>query len=340
METILEQNAIDSLFTMRQASRENQSPTSTPTPAYNFGRAGHIGNEQMRAITMVNEQFARNLTHTLGAWLRTQLQVAAAAGEQMSFGDFLSCLPDPSYVCLLRLESLGGVGLLEMSLSVAMTMVDLLLGGRGATASIREVTDIEDAILASVLQIVMRELNLAWETVGLQFELDKHETQGRIARLMPGSEQTLCLSLDVQMPGVQGLINFCLPAMVLNTIRRLSAAADEPRKRISASSDRVEKLMGEALFPAIVRLPVARIASRELKALEIGKVLELGLPKNAQAELLVGGVRLCSVLPVSKGDRLGAVLQQDARGGLAALVGTGPKVLEESGRDQDEGVAA
>jgi len=310
VETILEQNAIDSLFTLRQTPREGDA--ASPAPVYNFGRAGHIGSEQMRSITTVNEQFARNLTHTLGAWLRTQLQVAAAAGEQMSFGDFLSCLPDPSYVCLLRLEPLGGVGLLEMSLSVAMTMVDLLLGGRGTTAAAREVTDIEDAILNAVLQMVMRELNLAWESVGLQFELEKHEPQARVARLMPASEQTLCVSLDVQMPGVQGLINLCLPAVVLNTLRRLSAVAEEPRKRASASSARVEKLMAEASFPVIARLPLTRIASRELQSLEVGKVLELGLPKNTVSELLIGGVRVCSALPVGKGDRVGVLLQEDA----------------------------
>ncbi len=310
METILEQNAIDSLFTLRQTPREGDA--ASPAPVYNFGRAGHIGSEQMRSITTVNEQFARNLTHTLGAWLRTQLQVAAAAGEQMSFGDFLSCLPDPSYVCLLRLEPLGGVGLLEMSLSVAMTMVDLLLGGRGTTAAAREVTDIEDAILNAVLQMVMRELNLAWESVGLQFELEKHEPQARVARLMPGSEQTLCVSLDVQMPGVQGLINLCLPAVVLNTLRRLSAVAEEPRKRASVSSARVEKLMAEASFPVIARLPLTRIDSRELQSLEVGKVLDLGLPKNTLSELLIGGVRVCSALPVGKGDRVGALLQDDA----------------------------
>ncbi len=312
METILEQNAIDSLFSMRQRPREGD--IASTAPAYNFGRAGHLGSEQMRAITTVNEQFARNLTHTLGAWLRTQLQVAAAAGEQMSFGDFLSCLPEPSYVCLLRLEPLGGVGLLEISLSVAMTMVDLLLGGRGTPAAVREVTDIEDAILNAVLRMVMRELNLAWEPVGLKFELEKHESQARIARLMPGNEQTLCVSLDVQMPGVQGLINLCLPAVVLNTLRRLSAAAEEPRKRLSAASARVEKLMGEALFPVVVRLPVTRVATSELQSLEVGKVLELRLPKSTLAEMLIGGVRLCSALPVGKGDRLAALLQQDADG--------------------------
>jgi len=41
-------------------------------------------------------------------------------------------------------------------------------------------------------------------------------------------------------------------------------------------------------------------------------VLELGLPKNTVSELLIGGVRVCSALPVGKGDRVGVLLQEDA----------------------------
>jgi len=310
METILEQKAIDSLFTTQA---EGPAKTVASAASYNFGRSGHIGGEQMRAISLVNEQFARNLTYTLGAWLRSEMHIVMAAGEQMTYGDFLSCLPEPSYVCLLRLEPLGGVGLLELNLSVAMTMVDLLLGGRGGVSEIRGVTDIEDTILASVLEVVVRELNNAWETAG---------------------EQTLCMSLDLQMPGAQGMLNFCLPAMVLNTIqRRLSAMAEQPRKRVGASQARVEQLMGEASFSAVVRLPVMRIASRELQSLAVGKVLELPLPKSTPAELLIGGVRVCAALPAAKGDRLGAILQGDA-------VGVARSAVEEIVSDEDEEVGA
>ena len=40
---------------------------------YNFSSAGQISTEQLRAISMLNDLFARNLTHNLAAWLRTPL---------------------------------------------------------------------------------------------------------------------------------------------------------------------------------------------------------------------------------------------------------------------------
>jgi flagellar motor switch protein FliM len=199
--------------------------------------------------------------------------------------------------------------------------VDLLLGGNGTKAGVREVTEIENTILASVLQVVMRELNTTWKPVGMQFEFEKQETQARIARLMPGGEQTLCVSLDVQMPGVQGLINLCLPAMVLNTLHRSqSAAGDATRKRVTLPSARMEKWMAEAQVCVSMRLPASKIASRALHGLEVGSVLELGLPKTTRAELRVGGVKVCGALPVASGDRLSAALQDEVAGKSALAV--------------------
>jgi len=280
---------------------------------YNFGRAGQISNDQMRAIAMVNDGIARNLTHTLGAWLRSQVQVGLAATDQMTYAEFMERVPDPAYVCLLRLEPLGGIGLLQLDLSLAMTIIDLLLGGQGTSDSVRDVTDIEEAILASVLSVVMRELNAAWEAVGLRFTLDKREPHTRLARLMPGSERTLVVTLDVQMEGATGALKLCLPAVVLNTIhRRLIAVKEQPRRKFEDGGARVQELMGAAKFEGVLRLPATRISSREVQSLEVGSLVEFALPRYTPAEFVFGGLRVCTAVPVARGEHRAAMLERAA----------------------------
>lgn len=290
-------------------------PSTGPASApYNFARSGQISNDQMRAIAMVNDGIARNLTHTLGAWLRSQIQVSLAATEQMTYGDYLASLPEPAYVCLLRLEPLGGVGLLELDLSLALTIIDVLLGGKGKADQQRDVTDIEEAVLASVLAIVMRELNGAWDAVGLKFTLDKREGPAHIARLMAASERMLLVSLDVQMQDAQGRVKLCLPTVVLNTIhRRLIAVKEKPRRNFEASGARVAELVGQARFKTALRLPPTKISSREIQALEPGYVVEFALPRYTQAEFLVGGVRLGAAVPVGRGDHRAALMERRMR---------------------------
>ncbi|MEO6924600.1 MAG: hypothetical protein ABI064_07080, partial [Acidobacteriaceae bacterium] len=293
MDTLLEQNTIDLLFAGRQDNGDVEAEAA-PVAVYSFGRAGRMGSEQMRSIAAVNEQVARNLTRTLGAWLRTQITVAAAAGEQMSFGDFVRCLPETNFVSLLKLEPLGGLGLLEVGLPIAFAMVDLLLGGKGSGRAERKVTDIESAILHSMLQIVTQELNSAWKPFRLSFETEKQDTQMRIDRLLPASEQILCLSLDVQMPNVQGPINIGIPAGVLNALHRsMSATPTVTKRRDPAATAQMEAQMLEARLRVALEMTHLRVSSRALQTMEPGTVLELGLPRSSAAELTLNGARMC-----------------------------------------------
>ena len=171
MEKVLGQDEIDSMFAAIREESAKVGETSAPErkkELYNFSRAGQISNEQMEAISTVNDLFARNLTHNLGAWLRTQFEVNLASAEQMTYSEFTERIPEPAYVCSARLEPLDVLGVVQLDLAMAPPIVDLLLGGVGRAGPLREPTDIEDAILLSVMEIVLRELNLAWQPVGLK----------------------------------------------------------------------------------------------------------------------------------------------------------------------------
>ena len=84
---------------------------------YNFSSAGQISTEQLRAISMLNDLFARNLTHNLAAWLRTRFQVNLVSAEQIQFNEFLLRIPEISYVASVRLEPLGALSVLQLDLA-------------------------------------------------------------------------------------------------------------------------------------------------------------------------------------------------------------------------------
>ena len=145
----------------------------------------------------------------------------------------------------IRLEPLGALGLLEFDLALASPIVDLLLGGVGATAAIRDLTDIEEEILTSLVQLIVRELNVAWAAIGLRFEYEKRENAGTAARMMSMAEKTLCMIFEVTMPEVKGVLNFCLPAVVLNSIlRQLTSERDRPRRQSHENHTRLRDLAG------------------------------------------------------------------------------------------------
>lgn len=311
----LEQGDIDALFAAAGANAATQAPTDgaePPLERYNFSRAGQISNEQMRAISTVNDLFARNLMHTLGAWLRTPLRVKLVAGEQLPFKEFLERLTTHTYVCSLRLEPLGAVGLLELELAISLPVVDVLLGGEGKAWPVRELTDIEEAILTAVVQVAVQELNLAWQSVGLEFVFEKRETDAAVARMMTPGEKTLCVSFEVRMPEAQGVLNLCLPAVVLNAIlRRLISEGDRPRRRSKEAQIKMRDLLGEMKVGTLLQFPQMRLRASEVATLAPGTILRLPLPKTAAAELRVGNLHLGRAHPVRTGEHRGAQLEEE-----------------------------
>lgn len=310
MEKNLKQDEIDALF---QAARARSQAASQETRArvqpYSFSRAGQISNEQMRAISLLNDIFARNLTHNLGVWLRTRFHVNLVSAEQMPFNEFMLRIPDLAYVSSVRLEPLRALSVLQLDLALAPPMIDLLLGGEGKSDRVRELTDIEESILTSVAEAICRELSTAWQPVGLNFIFERRQLHTQIARVMPVAEKTLCLSFEVRMPGASGILNLAFPAVVSNTVlRRLVGDWSRQHRHSSENRQRMQERVGLVKVGAALQLPPVSIAGRELEELYEGKILKLPIIASRPAELRVAGIPLFEGYPVSHEEQRGAHL--------------------------------
>jgi flagellar motor switch protein FliM len=269
---------------------------------YNFSSAGQISNEQLRAISMLNDLFARNLTHNLAAWLRTRFQVNLVSAEQIQFNEFMLRIPEISYVASVRLEPLGALSVLQLDLALAPPIIDLLLGGEGRDGLLRELTDIEEAILGSVVEIICRELTAAWQPVGLSFNFERRQMQTQVGRIMSVTEKTLCLSFEIRMPHSSGLLNLAFPAVVANTIlRRLTSDWGRSRRHAGDIRERMETSAARIHFGASLQLPAVRLAASELEDLKPGSVLRLNLPANTLPVWMAGGQAISPAQAVRQG---------------------------------------
>jgi flagellar motor switch protein FliM len=304
MEKTLKQNEIDALFQAARSSEPEAKKTEVRARVvpYNFSSAGQISTDQLRAISMLNDLFARNLTHNLAAWLRTRFQVNLVSAEQIPFNEFLLRIPEISYVASVRMEPLGALSVLQLDLALAPPIIDLLLGGEGRDGPLRELTDIEESILASVVEIVCRELTAAWQPVGLSFNFERRQMQTQVARIMSVTEKTLCLSFEIRMPHSSGLLNLAFPAVVANTIlRRLTSDWSRKRRHGAETRARMEVTARRIHFGGTLQMPTVRLAASTLETLEAGMVLRLDLAAGTLAEWKVGGQTLALAQPIRHG---------------------------------------
>ena len=312
-EKMLKQDEIDELF---EAARTSIPEASRPevrarVVPYNFSSAGQISTDQLRAISMLNDLFARNLTHNLAAWLRTRFQVNLVSAEQIQFNEFVLRIPEISYVASVRLEPLGALSVLQLDLALAPPVIDLLLGGDGKDGPLRELTDIEESILGSVVEIICRELTVAWQPVGLSFNFERRQMQTQVARIMSVTEKTLCLSFEIRMPHSAGLLNLAFPAVVANTIlRRLTSDWSRRRRHGQETRERMEATARRIRFGGSLQLPTVRLAASEIEILEPGTVLRLDIPANTTPEWRVGGQPLSLAQAIRQGPHRAARMER------------------------------
>jgi len=312
MEKTLKQDEIDALFqAARSATPEApRSEVRARVLPYNFASSGEISNEQLRAISMLNDLFARNLTHNLAAWLRTRFQVNLVSAEQIPFNEFLLRIPEISYVASVRLEPLGALSVLQLDLALAPPVIDLLLGGEGRDGPLRELTDIEESILGSVVEIVCRELTAAWQPVGLSFNFERRQMQTQVARIMSVTEKTLCLSFEIRMPHSSGLLNLAFPAVVANTILRRLTSDWAHRRHAGDSRARIETAVRRIRFGCSLQMPQVRLETTALENLEPGTVLRFALASNTLPVLRVGGQTLATAQAVRQGTQRTARIER------------------------------
>lgn len=312
MEKTLKQDEIDALFEAARSTApdETRPEVKAKVVPYNFSSAGQISNEQLRAISMLNDLFARNLTHNLAAWLRTRFQVNLVSAEQIQFNEFLLRIPEISYVASVRLEPLGALSILQLDLAIAPPVIDLLLGGEGKDGPLRELTDIEESILGSVVEIVCRELTLAWQPVGLSFSFERRQMQTQAARIMAVTEKTLCLSFEIRMPHCSGLLNLAFPAVVANTIlRRLTTDWGRSRRHAVETRARIESAARGIHFGCSLDLPAVSVRSRDIENLAPGSVLRLNLAANVSPLWRVSGETLAQAMAVRQGSHRAARIE-------------------------------
>ncbi len=310
MDKILNQEEIDATA---QGFRGGRAGTADQhqqvVESWDIRQAGKIGSEQMRAINQLHEVFARNLSNAVGAYLSIAFDCSLVSAEHLTYREFLQRLPETTYVASCDLVPVGAVAVLQLDLTVAFPVIDLLLGGEGKGGDLgREITGIEEQILESIMRIVCRELQTAWQAIALEFQFGQRQPVAQAQRLMVPEEKNLCLSLEVKMAETRGTLNMAVPAVVSNALlRKISADLryHRPRSPVEARR-RIEKRLLDASFRMELFAPDLTVSLQALADLTPGTVLSFPKSISAPSVLVVDEMRLYPAMPVRVNSRRAA----------------------------------
>ena len=221
-----------------------EGDVSKKVPSYDFRRPDRIAKDQLRAIHLLHENFARSLASSLSAYLRAYVAVNLVGVEQLSFVEFAGCLPSPTSIVTLGMRPIDGSAVLEINPSLVFPILEMLLGGSGkSSASVtREITEVEQSILEGLLRIVLNDLRSAWHPVTtLEFSIDGHETEPQLLQILAPNGAVVAISLEVRIGDRAGMMNIGIPSIVVKMLRqkfdqqwsvRKTQATEEERARV------------------------------------------------------------------------------------------------------------
>lgn len=300
MSEILSQDEIDALLSALstgEVKTEQSKKADEPHKkirVYDFKRPNKFSKEQIHTIQAIHENYARLLATYFSAQLRTVVQITVHAVEQLTYEEFIHSLPNPTILNIFQMDPLEGNAVLEINPAITFSIIDRLFGGPGqAPEKIRDLTDIERTVTE---RFVVRSLDIlreAWDNI-IQFKpkLDIIETNPLFTQIVSPTEMVVLISFRTQIADNEGLINLCIPFLVLEPIiSKLSAhywfagtAKEATQESIQKIKNRIEK----ASINVSAVLGHATIQVRELLELQVGDVIMLDSKVNDPIEIMVG----------------------------------------------------
>src|SRR6266850_6899279 len=106
-DTALSQQEMEDVFRNLSNAQQDDDP-SKRAQTYDFRRPDRIAKDQLRAIHLLHENFARSLASSLSAYLRAYVIVNLVSVEQISFREFTQCLPSPTCMASLAMKPFEG----------------------------------------------------------------------------------------------------------------------------------------------------------------------------------------------------------------------------------------
>lgn len=317
MADVLSQNEIDSLLNEMNSGRVDVDEVISSRPTikgeinnYDFRRPNRISKNQVRTLQTIHENFAEVFGYYLVSKLQTVVSFSVTSVDQLFYSEFILSVSNPSCLYVFDIEGTDGSGILEVSPELALTLVELLLGGKGEVLpKPRTITPIEQAVLRGIIEHGLYDLRNAWRAIAeLNFKYSRLEIEADFVQVAPSSEIVIVVSFDVKIGNSNNtfMLNLCFPTFALEEVlaklnrqQVTTTALRQSPKRIRENMQVLNQQISNTYLPIVAELGKTSLTVGEIMELKEGDVIKLTKRINQEIEVLIAGKRKLAARPGS-----------------------------------------
>ena len=292
-------------------SHESHAGTAVKAPGArsihpcNFRSAGRLSNENARALSGLHETLARNLMNSLDVYLGTGLDVKLGALEQMPMDEYKIASSTSGYILTCVLRPSMSTLLIEIDGTLMFTMIDLLLGGPGATITEpRELTEIDEEIMQGAASQIAKQVEAAWQPATASLTPGHCLKPTTAHKAFPATEKILRIRFDLTVAGMTGSVHLAfLASFGGHLVRNIKTELSVQQGLHFMPRPSLQQRLLDCSFMLAGVLPDLQVRVRELSAIEVGTVLKLSAPMSLAGKLTLEGKHLYEAIPVRQSNR-------------------------------------
>jgi len=312
---ILSQNEIDDLLKALNTGELDVKQIQTSSHekkirVHDFRRPSKFAKDQLKTLNIIYESYARLVTNFLSGYLRTLVQIDVISVEPLAYYEFNNSISNPVILAIVDFTPLNGSIIFEIAPNIVFALVDRILGGRGTGVDkVRGFTEIELAIIERIIIQILNLMREPWENVvSIRPRLEKIETNAQFAQVISPNEMVALVTLSAKVVDVEGMINICIPHMVVEPIvSKLSTKfwfSSIEREITSQTQDIIEERIQNTPIPIKVILGSTTVTVSDIVNLQKGDVVPLDQEIDEQVKVFVGDIHKFNGVPGVKRNKV------------------------------------
>lgn len=286
MTEVLSQDEIDQLLTAISSGEVKVDDTRQVAERRNiriwdFRRPDKFSKEQIRTVSFMHDTFARLSTTSLAGQLRSIVHVHVTSVDQLTYEEFLRSIPSPTTLAVINMDPLSGSAILEIDPTITFTIIDRLFGGPGEGVKLnRELSEIERAVMESIIVRILGNMREAWsQVIDLRPRLGQIETNPQFVQIVPQTEMVLLVTLETKVEEIEGMMNFCIPYLTIEPIiSKLSAQYWYSSVRRGTTTENLNVLrekLANIGISLVAEVGGLTLAMKDVMDLQLGSVIRL-----------------------------------------------------------------
>jgi flagellar motor switch protein FliM len=219
---VLSQDEIDNLLGF-DADQGQDGETSGVRAIINSALVSY---ERLPMLEIIFDRLVRLTTTSLRNFTSDNVEVSLDGITSVRFGDYLNSIPLPAILSVFKAEEWDNFGLITVDSGLIYSVIDVLLGGRRTSSSLRvegrPYTTIEMNLVRRMVEVLIADAEAAFAPLSkVTFNVDRLETNPRFATICRPANAAILVEMRVDMEDRGGKVELLIPYATIEPIREL-----------------------------------------------------------------------------------------------------------------------